>query len=405
MRIAIIHWNFSLYWLARIRVLAELLCRHGASLFVVQITDHSSKTSADQSHNSLGDAKWTTLFSSGKLAKPDRWAISRLIWKTLDQINPDVVLSSAIAFPSGANAVAWCRSRKRICVVMDDARLQDVPRSCLVNYMKRMFYRNVDAVLLPAPSHDASYRFWGVRPERMYYGVDVIDNAWFAERSASINQDRSARAKANLPERFFLGIGRQIREKNWSTLIRAYAQYEAKAGKDAWSLVLVGEGPERVRLQGLAKELGVRSVFFLPFCAQEKACMYYALASALILPSYMETWGLVVNEAMACGLPVLVSNQCGCAESLVAAGENGWTFSPDNETELADLLLRMADMDDNRRKLMGDSSRRIIAQWPIERFAEGAWAAIESCTGVRRGFAWITDRVLLPLWKGRFRPT
>ena len=95
--------------------------------------------------------------------------------------------------------------------------------------------------------------------------------------------------------------------------------------------------------------------------------MYYGLASAFILPSTTEQWGLVVNEAMASGLPVLVSNRCGCAAELVKEGSNGYTFNPLEIGEIADLMLNIgaAGVD---RSAMGQKSREIIANWSPDLF-------------------------------------
>src|SRR5439155_11820127 len=107
---------------------------------------------------------------------------------------------------------------------------------------------------------------------------------------------------------------------------------------------------------------------------------YYGLASAFIHASTVEQWGLVVNEAMAAGLPVLVSERCGCAADLVEAGVNGFTFDPWQPEALARLMLKLAASETERLR-MGGASRGIIANGSAERFGEGlegaiGWAAL-----------------------------
>ena len=103
--------------------------------------------------------------------------------------------------------------------------------------------------------------------------------------------------------------------------------------------------------------------------------MYYGLANTFVHASTTEQWGLVVNEAIASGLPVIVSNRCGCVPELVEG--NGFIFDPNNEHELASRLFEMASLSDNEHKRFEDASRRIAANFGPERFGEGLTRAAE----------------------------
>src|SRR5262249_59830905 len=106
-------------------------------------------------------------------------------------------------------------------------------------------------------------------------------------------------------------------------------RYRAAAGTAAWKLVLLGEGEQRAKLEGLRDALGLRNDVSMPgFKQYDELPAYYGLASAFVHTSTTEQWGLVVNEAMAAGLPVLVSERCGCGPDLVREGVNGFTFDP-----------------------------------------------------------------------------
>jgi glycosyltransferase involved in cell wall biosynthesis len=104
---------------------------------------------------------------------------------------------------------------------------------------------------------------------------------------------------------------------------------------------------------------------------------YYGLAGAFVHASTTEQWGLVVNEAMASGLPVIVSKRCGCVPDLVQDGVNGFSFDPYDVEALASLMQRVAAMADEQRRTMGEAGRRIIADWGPERFADGLMQAVE----------------------------
>jgi glycosyltransferase involved in cell wall biosynthesis len=122
---------------------------------------------------------------------------------------------------------------------------------------------------------------------------------------------------------------------------------------------------------------------------------YYGLAKAFIHASTTEQWGLVVNEAMASGLPVLVSNRCGCAMNLVKDGVNGFTFDPFNVEEMAEVMLRLTETPKHRLTEMGDASREIISNWGPERFAKGLHDAVETALKNPRPRARLLDHLLL----------
>ena len=104
---------------------------------------------------------------------------------------------------------------------------------------------------------------------------------------------------------------------------------------------------------------------------------YYALADAFVHVSVTEQWGLVVNEAMATGLPVIVSNRCGCVPDLVAEGKNGFTFDPASVKRLGQLMVDMSRLSERRLEEMGEESRRIVAGFTPTHFATAAQRAID----------------------------
>jgi glycosyltransferase involved in cell wall biosynthesis len=184
--------------------------------------------------------------------------------------------------------------------------------------------------------------------------------------------------KRGLPEHYFLSCARFVEKKNLSTLVQAYAGYRDRAEAGRWPLVLVGDGPLRERLEEQVRTLGLTEhVHFPGFQQYEDLPAYYGRADAFILPSRYEQWGLVVNEAMAAGLPVLVSENCGCAPDLVAEGENGWTFAPDDPENLAQLMHRISGADVDRTA-MGRASRNRIRAWSPDTFAQNMTAAAET---------------------------
>jgi len=145
---------------------------------------------------------------------------------------------------------------------------------------------------------------------------------------------------------------------------------------------------------GKLSTLNLHAHVHLPgFKQYDKLPVYYALANAFVHASTTEQWGLVVNEAIASGLPVIVSQRCGCAPELVQG--NGFTFDPMNEDELARRMLEIASLPDGGREHLGDVSRRIVARFRPERLGEGLERAAAMGINLRRKKFRSFDRALL----------
>jgi glycosyltransferase involved in cell wall biosynthesis len=220
-------------------------------------------------------------------------------------------------------------------------------------------------------------------------GYDAIDNEYF-RREAIKAQVSSCkiRKKYNLPEYYFLACARFIEKKNLTRLLKAYSEYvleikkynsenqgERPCKKQIWPLIIMGDGHLRKELELNIQRNGLQEYVQLPgFKQYDELPIYYSMASAFIHPSTSEQWGLVVNEAMASGLPVLVSERCGCAKDLVQNGVNGFVFDPFDI--ISRLLLEISSMDNDIRQKMGNESLRIIKEWGPERFANGLYEAV-----------------------------
>jgi len=146
--------------------------------------------------------------------------------------------------------------------------------------------------------------------------------------------------------------------------------------------LLIGSGPVEAALRETVGGDGPQNVHFRPFQTQADMPKYYAASDGLILPSLFEPWGLVVNEAMACGLPVLVSGRCGCAEDLVVSGENGSTFDPFDLNQIRECLRAFAAMSSGDLDRMGRRSREMIKPWTADRAAE---SILDACRGAVAG--------------------
>jgi glycosyltransferase involved in cell wall biosynthesis len=402
-KVVIVHTDFRLYWPSRLRQLNSYFVLKGVDFSVVEIAGKGSPYNFAEGKAAEKDLCWTQLFGSRRMEEiPACEAVDAVIRK-LDELDPDAVIAGAVAFPSGAAAARWCSRKKRSVILFDDARLDDVPRPLYVDWIKKQVYSLVDAMVIPAPSHDPTYRYFGFAKERLFYGVNAIDNMFFSPNLAE--------GSGHLPASFaqqslLLGVGRQIPKKNWKTLLRAFSIVAENPIARQWSLVLIGDGPEHDELVDMAGDLLDRRICFVPFRQQSELVSYYHQAAALVLPSlFGETWGLVVNEAMAAGLPVLVSEKCGCAETLVRDGVNGYVFNPDSLDETEAVLLKFFSLDSASRTRQGEASLGIIADWGLERFCRGMWDALNTVQDREKRRGSLAGRFIIRFWNGRYCPT
>jgi glycosyltransferase involved in cell wall biosynthesis len=219
----------------------------------------------------------------------------------------------------------------------------------------------------------------------VFYGYDVVDNRHFAAgaKAARARADE-VRLQLQLPGHFFLVSCRFVHKKNLFGLLDAFACFRTADSTPDWSLVILGDGPLKGEIEDRITQLGLaESVHLMGFRQYDELPSFYGLAHAFVHASSVEPWGLVVNEAMAAGLPVLVSDSCGCAEELVIEGENGFKFLPDDTEELAKLMTFIAGKNCDR-EAMADSGRKIISSWQPERFAAGLRDAVEYAVGAHQ---------------------
>jgi glycosyltransferase involved in cell wall biosynthesis len=278
---------------------------------------------------------------------------------------------------------------------MDDAWEHTDRKGILIKRIKKLIHRNVDAAFVPAHSHLPYYIDLGFPEARIIYGVDVVDNDYFMSTAEKICPRREEiRAEHALPLNYFLFVGRFLPRKGIEGLITAYRNYRVRE-KTPWDLVLVGSGRYREQVETVSGN--IPGIHFAGPQFGDNLCMHYSLANAVIVPSLRDPWGLVINEAMATGLPVLVSRGCGAAKTLVQEGENGWTFAPEDSNSLTELMLRTTLLTPAIRKAMGQKSKEIISLWSLDRYSEGVFEAVK--LPARSPGGCLSD-VLTKLWKG-----
>jgi glycosyltransferase involved in cell wall biosynthesis len=240
----------------------------------------------------------------------------------------------------------------------------------LAEFLKKRFVRRCDGLVVPGKSSFEYARSFGVREKIIFTAPNAVDTELFAREAEAIRQDASAHLRSlRLPSRFFLFAGRLVPEKGVFDLLDAYGKIDSQLRSEI-GLVLLGEGRSRRELIQRASVIKPGSVHFAGFIHREHLASYYGLAEVFVFATHTDPWGLVVNEAMACALPVISTNAAGCAADLVQDHWNGRVV-PAGDSELLaaamDELARNAPL----RSLMGQRSRERIQQYSPEACAVG----------------------------------
>lgn len=313
------------------------------------------------------------------------------VYSVLERVKPHAVAICGWSSHDAWSALAWCKLHRRRAILMCASKYDDAPRVASKEWLKGVVVRQFDAAVCSGSPQRSYLERLGMRPEQILYGAGVIDNEFFWQGAEHARRDPTAhRSLTGLesPGPFFLASARFMKWKNLDGLLRAYAEYRRRLdnsdrGRAAWRLVIVGDGPERSALERLVHSERIQGVSFPGFVQIDKLPVYYGLASVFIHPSHKEPWGLVVNEAMAAGLPVLVSNCCGCAQDLVCEGGNGFTFPSDDAGYLSNLMMRVSSGEVDLES-MSMASRNQIQEWGPKRFADGMYGALQSSLRSKR---------------------
>jgi glycosyltransferase involved in cell wall biosynthesis len=309
-----------------------------------------------------------------------------LNWKVADALNrarPTDIVCGGYSYLASWWALRWARSRSIPFLLWSESNVQDTRRGhAPVELLKHEFLRRCSGFVVPGQSARDYLLVKGIREERIFVAPNAVDNDLFGSLAAVARTEASAnRRRLGLPDRYVLFVGRLVQAKGIFELLRAYVGLDEYVRREL-GLVFVGDGPARAELQVRASEISVGAIRFAGFAHREQLPSYYALAEVLVLPTYTDPWGLVVNEAMACGLPVIVSQAAGCVRDLVREGWNGLLVPPGNVALLSSAIRDLA-LQPELRASMGARATSLIANFSAQQWSASIAAAIQKATSVR----------------------
>lgn len=246
------------------------------------------------------------------------------------------------------------------------------------NRVLALQYRFIDRFLAAGTANHRYYRTLGAPEERIFSVPFSVDNERFMKESALTGEQRAAlRASFGVQDErpVLLYASKLLPRKHPDDLLYAAAMLKAR-GKLV-HVVIAGSGSMGRELEALAAKLRLDNVTFLGFVNQVELPKLYGASDVFVLPAEDEPWGLIVNEVMCAGLPIVVGGGVGCVPDLLAEGLNGFTCVAGNPLSLASALEPLVDSAALRHS-MGRESRRRISTWGYEECRQGIRAAVSA---------------------------
>ena len=293
-----------------------------------------------------------------------------LLLRELNRLKPDILILNGYREIVTLSALIWSILNCKPVILMSATKEDDAPRTWWVDKIKSFILKGYDAALVGGKPQNRYLEKLGMPSNSIFTGYNVVGNDDFHP-----NIIKTLPSPHQKP--FFLAINRFVHKKNIPRLIAAYAEYRKSTSNEPWDLILCGDGELRCQVEQQITELGLEKYIYLPgFLQQTELLPYFAHASCFIHASTQEQWGLVVNEAMAAGVPVLVSNRCGCFEDLIIEGVNGFGFNPENIQQLTDLMVKVTSGNVDLEQI-GQAALNHIHKFSPDYFARGLEQAVK----------------------------
>ncbi len=237
-------------------------------------------------------------------------------------------------------------------------------------------FKRISSFLYIGTLSRAYYKHYGVPDRKLFSAPYAVDNDFFLSKHQELQGERNQLKKdigvaPELP--VILYASKMMQRKRAMDLLKAFGKTQKRVDV---SLVFVGDGVERPTLEAYSKDHDIRNVHFVGFKNQTELPDYFVIADVFVLPSTDEPWGLIINEAMNFGLPIITTDQVGAGYDLVKDGKNGFVYPVGDIEKLANCLLRLFQNPELKER-MGKYSSEIISRWSYNEGEEGILNALE----------------------------
>jgi glycosyltransferase involved in cell wall biosynthesis len=299
----------------------------------------------------------------------------------LQAARPQAVLCGGYSYLASWQAAWWAKRRAMPLILWSESTARDMRREHFLVELLKARFRRLCRTFVAAGKTSRDYLLaLGVAEHSIFIAPNAVDLTFYSRQAEVARQHQDEiRVRRDLPRRYFLCAGRLVKEKGIFDLLTAYAKLD-ESTRSQIGLVFAGDGPVRAEIERRAAQIRAGVVQFRGWVHREEISEVYALAEALVFPTHSDTWGLVVNEAMACGLPIIASEVAGCVPDLVEHAGNGLRVAPRDVEGLTRAMQKVFDHPDLASQMGARSFQRIQAFTP-EAWADGLMKAVRFAFG------------------------
>jgi len=283
------------------------------------------------------------------------------IYNELKHFNPDAIIITGWHSKFLLQTLYAAR-RLNIPIIMRGESNDKKTRPRYISLLHRILLSQCAAFLAIGKSNTRFFSMNGVRPEKIFDAPYFIENTRFVKGTSSTTNTTRDVDSVNLFS--FIYAGKLIEKKNVQELLEAFAL--TYKNHDSIQMIVIGDGELKTELKNFVAKHRL-PVTFCGFVNQKSLPETYALGNCFLLGSdYDETWGLVVNEAMACGLPAIVSNRAGCSDDLIIEGKTGFTYQYGNPKELSKKMNLMIENKDKAREMGIAAQQHVLEHYDVK---------------------------------------
>ncbi|MGR6034295.1 MAG: glycosyltransferase family 4 protein [Candidatus Nitrosoglobus sp.] len=277
---------------------------------------------------------------------------------------PDVLVS---LYGEPAFVAGWCIAhlrRIKTCfrVLMTHDRLE--ARHPIKEALKRFLFNRVDAIESPGEDGKLFAMHYGAQSEKIFFATHTVNIAQFVSRSEKARAERERlRAELKLKGIVFIYVGRLLWSKGLNYLLEAFRIVQQQVDSEV-TLMLVGDGPEEIKLRQICEEQGIQNIAFAGFQQNPDLPPYYAVSDVFVFPTLGDTYGLVVDEAMACSLPIISTSAVSEIHSRVEDAINGYIVPPEDSRALANRMLHLVNNPELLERMGKASAEKVVGHTP-----------------------------------------